>query len=123
MKRLNMGRRKVLAAMLAVPATGLLAGCGFHMRGNSDFAFKRLYLGMAPNSPMAADLTRAIRGGSDTVVVSDPKQADALLDVLEDNRSKTVLSITTTGTCSVCSSGVHGRPSRSGTPSMPSTGP
>lgn len=94
MDRPNPHRRAVLSALLAA---GVLAGCGFHMRGSADFPFKRLYLGMSPNSAMAADLTRAIRGGSDTIVVSDPKQADALLDVLEDNRSKTVLSITTTG--------------------------
>ncbi|MFS8978556.1 LPS-assembly lipoprotein LptE [Cupriavidus necator] len=97
MKRLNMGRRKVLAAMLAVPAMGLLAGCGFHMRGSSDFAFKRLYIGIPPNSLMGADLRRAIRGGSDTQVVVDQKEADALLDVLQDTRTKSILSITTTG--------------------------
>ncbi|MBY4897371.1 LPS assembly lipoprotein LptE [Cupriavidus sp. AU9028] len=94
MNRPNPTRRTLLAALLSA---GVLAGCGFQLRGNSDFAFKRLYIGMPPNSAMAADLTRAIRGGSDTVVVRDPKEADALLDVLEDSRAKTVLSITTTG--------------------------
>lgn len=97
MKRLNLGRRKVFAALLAVPAAGALAGCGFHLRGNSDFAFKRLYIGIPPNSLMGADLRRAIRGGSDTQVVADQKEADALLDVLQDTRTKTILSITTEG--------------------------
>ncbi|CAG2130047.1 LPS-assembly lipoprotein LptE [Cupriavidus yeoncheonensis] len=94
MDRLDKGRRKLLAAMLA---TGLLAGCGFHMRGNADFAFKRLYIGIPPNTLMGSDLRRAIRGGSDTAVVSDQKEADALLDVLQDTRTKTILSITTEG--------------------------
>ncbi len=94
MDRLDKGRRKLLAAMLA---TGLLAGCGFHMRGNADFAFKRLYIGIPSNTLMGADLRRAIRGGSDTMVVSDQKEADALLDVLQDTRTKTILSITTQG--------------------------
>jgi len=94
MDRLHKGRRKLLAVMLA---TGLLAGCGFHMRGNSDFAFKRLYIGIPANSLMGADLRRAIRGGSDTQIVSDQKEADALLDVLQDTRTKTILSITTAG--------------------------
>ncbi|CAG9176873.1 LPS assembly lipoprotein LptE [Cupriavidus respiraculi] len=88
------GRRAALAALLAA---GLVAGCGFQLRGSSDFAFKRIYLGMPANSLMGAELRRAIRGGSDTQVVSNPKEADALLDVLEDSRSKTVLSITTSG--------------------------
>ncbi|WER45414.1 LPS assembly lipoprotein LptE [Cupriavidus sp. WKF15] len=94
MDRLDKGRRKLLAAMLA---TGLLAGCGFHMRGNADFAFKRLYIGIPPNTLMGSDLRRAIRGGSDTVIVADQKEADALLDVLQDTRTKTILSITTEG--------------------------
>lgn len=88
------GRRAVLGALLA---GGLLAGCGFHMRGNADFAFKRLWLGTPTNSQMTADLSRAIRGGSDTVIVKDKTQADALLDVLQDARIKSILSITTTG--------------------------
>ncbi len=94
MDRPNQGRRSVLAAMAAA---GLLAGCGFQMRGNADFAFKRLYIDIPANSLMGSDLRRAIRGGSDTVVVADPKEADALLDVLQDTRTKTVLSITTAG--------------------------
>jgi LPS-assembly lipoprotein len=94
MNRTNPGRRRALAMMLA---TGLLAGCGFHMRGSSDFAFKKLYIGIPANTLMGSDLRRAIRGGSDTVVVSDQKEADAILDVLQDTRTKTILSITTEG--------------------------
>ncbi|WP_454723007.1 MULTISPECIES: LPS-assembly lipoprotein LptE [Cupriavidus] len=88
------GRRAFLAALLAA---GLVAGCGFHMRGNADFAFKKLYLSIPANSLMGSDLRRAIRNGSDTVIVPDPKEADALLDVLQDTRTKTILSLTTTG--------------------------
>lgn len=95
--RPNLNRRRVLGAATSLLALGLLAGCGFHMRGNADFAFKRLYIGLPRNSPMGADLTRAIHGGSDTRVVDDPKQADALLDVLQDVRTRSILSITTTG--------------------------
>lgn len=94
MNRTGMGRRKALAAMLAA---SLLAGCGFHMRGNAEFAFKRLYIGIPANSLMGADLRRAIRGGSDTQIVTDQKEADAVLDVLQDTRTKTVLSLTTAG--------------------------
>jgi len=94
MDGINTGRRRVLAAMAAA---GLLAGCGFHMRGNADFAFKRLYIGIPPNSLMGADLRRNIRNGSDTQIVTDIKEADAILDVLGDTRGKSILSITTEG--------------------------
>jgi len=94
MNRTDLGRRRAIAVLLA---TGLLAGCGYHLRGSADFAFKHLYIGIPANTLMGSDLRRAIRGGSDTVVVADPKEADALLDVLQDTRTKTILSITTEG--------------------------
>ena len=94
MDGINTGRRRVLAAMAAA---GLLAGCGFHMRGNADFAFKRLYIGLPANSLMGSDLRRNIRNGSDTQIVTDIKEADAILDVLGDTRGKSILSITTEG--------------------------
>ncbi len=97
MDRPNMGRRGFIAIGAAVATAALLGGCGFHMRGNADFAFKRLYIGIPPNSLMGADLRRNIRNGSDTQIVNDQKEADALLDVLADTRAKTILSITTEG--------------------------
>ena len=92
-----MGRRGFFAIGAAAAAAALLGGCGFHMRGNADFAFKRLYIGIPANSLMGADLRRNIRNGSDTQIVTDPKEADALLDVLADTRAKSILSITTEG--------------------------
>ncbi|CAG9178678.1 LPS-assembly lipoprotein LptE [Cupriavidus pampae] len=101
MTRPNLRRRAFLATSVATSvatlAAGLLAGCGFQLRGTADFAFKKLYVGIPPNSPMGADLRRNILGGSDTVIVEDPKQADALLDVLSDTRGRSILSITTEG--------------------------
>ena len=86
--------RSVLALALALPA---LSACGFHMRGNTDFAFKRLYINLPQNSQMRAQLRRLIDNGSDTVIVSDKKDADALLDVLAEDRVKTISSLTPQG--------------------------
>ncbi|KFX29007.1 lipoprotein [Ralstonia solanacearum] len=90
-------RRFVLALAAALPAAGLLSACGFHLRGNNDFAFKRLYINLPQNSQMRAQLRRLIDNGSDTVVVADKKDADAFLDVLGENRVKTISSLTPQG--------------------------
>ncbi|AGH85181.1 MULTISPECIES: LPS assembly lipoprotein LptE [Ralstonia solanacearum species complex] len=90
-------RRFVLALAAALPAAGLLSACGFHLRGNNDFAFKRLYINLPQNSQMRAQLRRLIDNGSDTVVVSDKQDADAFLDVLSENRVKTISSLTPQG--------------------------
>ena len=66
-------------------------------RGSNDFAFKRLYINLPQNSLMRAQLRRLIDNGSDTVIVSDKKDADALLDVLAEDRVKTISSLTPQG--------------------------
>ncbi|CAJ0698736.1 hypothetical protein KOL96_20495 [Ralstonia wenshanensis] len=86
--------RAVLAVAIALPA---LSACGFHMRGNTDFAFKRLYINLPQNSQMRAQLRRLVDNGSDTIIVSDKKDADALLDVLAEDRVKTISSLTPQG--------------------------
>lgn len=87
-----MQRRQVLRLLAtAVPLAGLSA-CGFRLRGNATFAFKRLYTTFGEDSAFGAELARNVRSGSDAVVVTDPKQADAVLEVLETKRDKVILS-------------------------------
>jgi LPS-assembly lipoprotein len=63
-------------------ATLALSACGFQLRGQQDFPFKRLAIvGAVP--PVAARITRLVEGGSDTVVVDSPTNADAILHVTE----------------------------------------
>ena len=63
-------------------ATLTLSACGFQLRGQEDFPFKRLAIVGAP-PPVAARITRLVEGGSDTVVVDSPANADAILRVGE----------------------------------------
>jgi LPS-assembly lipoprotein len=66
----------------------LLSACGFHLKGEQDYAFKRLYIS-AP-AEMQARMRRLIEGGSDTVVVADAKDADATLTVTESSGQRTL---------------------------------
>lgn len=86
--------RRVLLLGLAVP---LLAACGFHLRGTSTFAFKTIFLGFAEASPLGNELKRTIAAGSDTRVVDNPAQAQAVMDVLADTREKVVLGTNASG--------------------------
>jgi LPS-assembly lipoprotein len=73
----------------------MLSACGFQLRGQQDYAFKRLAIVGAP-APVAARLTRMVEGGSDTVVVNSPANADAVLRVSEA-RSTSTLTLNTLG--------------------------
>jgi len=73
----------------------MLSACGFQLRGQQDFAFKRLYV--AGGSPAAvARFTRMVQGGSDTVVVSSVANADAILQITQ-NRNVSTLTLNSLG--------------------------
>ena len=76
-------------------ATLTLSACGFQLRGEQNFAFKRLAIVGAP-PPVAARITRLVEGGSDSVVVSSPSNADAVLNVSE-GRGLTTLTLNSFG--------------------------
>jgi len=73
----------------------MLSACGFQLRGQQDYAFKRLYVAGATPAA-AARLTRMVQGGSDTVVVNSPANADAILQISQ-NRNISTLTLNTLG--------------------------
>jgi LPS-assembly lipoprotein len=92
-------RRLALALSFSLAAPALLAGCGFRLRGSGPGAmlpFKTVYLGVAA-SPLATELKRNIVSGGDTLVVDDPKAADATLEIVSQGRDKKVLSLNSQG--------------------------
>jgi LPS-assembly lipoprotein len=80
---------------LAALALVLLAACGFQLRGAAELPFESLHV---PGSGgIALELRRNVRSGSRTAVVDDPKQAQALLEVMHEVRLKEILSLTGEG--------------------------
>jgi LPS-assembly lipoprotein len=81
-----MTRRALLALASGVL---LLSACGFQLRGQQDYAFKRLaIIGGTPE--MVARLERVVEGGSDTVIVKPSEKPDALLSLAAGNGMKTL---------------------------------
>jgi LPS-assembly lipoprotein len=84
--RVTPGRR----AFLAMTAGALLlSACGFQLRGQQDYAFKRLAI-VGGSPEMVARLERLVEGGSDTVVVKPTEKPDALLSLNGGNGMKTL---------------------------------
>ncbi len=73
----------------------VLSACGFQLRGQQNYAFKRLNITGAP-AAVTARLTRMIEGGSDTVVVNAATSADAVLRMSE-GRGSSVLTLNSLG--------------------------
>jgi len=74
---------------LLVVGTMLLSGCGFQLAGQRDYAFKRVYIANT-QTLLTATIKRQIEGGSDTVVVSQPTDAQATLDISESAGERTL---------------------------------
>ncbi|HET9652252.1 MAG TPA: LPS assembly lipoprotein LptE [Usitatibacter sp.] len=88
-----MSARIVLVAlMLCGPVT-----CGFQLRGDPAVGLRTLQVSAAVPSQVAGEIRRTLATGP-TRVVTDPKDAQAQLRVLEEARDKSVATITGTGT-------------------------
>ncbi|CAM2144381.1 LPS assembly lipoprotein LptE [Paraburkholderia tropica] len=81
--------------LLVASSALMLSACGFQLRGEQNYAFKRLAIVGAP-PPVAARLTRMIEGGSDSVVVDSTANADAVLRVGE-SRGFSTLTLSSLG--------------------------
>ena len=95
--RPNLPRRTWLAVLTAAALAPTLGACGFKLRGTYQLPFDTIYIGVAPNSTLGADLTRRIVAGSSTRVVDSAAQAQAVLEVLSESRSRDVLSVNVQG--------------------------
>ncbi len=92
-------KRRFAHALVLVTAL-LVSACGFQLRGSGSHAnlpFKTIYLGVSDASPLGNDLKRYIAGAGGTTVVSDPKAAQANVEILSETRNKTILSLNSQG--------------------------
>jgi LPS-assembly lipoprotein len=92
-----MSRRTFIASLVVLPAAVVLAGCGFRLRGPQPLPFDKLYVAGDLTTPFGAALRQQIAAGADTRVVSDEGEADARLEILRNNRSRDILSLTGAG--------------------------
>lgn len=93
-------QRRVYIGLLVSSATLGLAACGFELRRAPAFSFRTLYSPLGETSNLGVALKRALESGGNVRVVSDPNlasQADAILEVLSDQREKTVVGLTAAG--------------------------
>jgi LPS-assembly lipoprotein len=76
----------------ALVLTAGLSACGFHLRGNVDYAFTTLYVNSPAAAPIAAELKRALESGG-TTLVDSAAAGQAILDLSGVADDKQVLSL------------------------------
>jgi LPS-assembly lipoprotein len=80
---------------VSVALCAMLTACGFHLRGQATLPFESIYISGSPS--FANQLARAVRAGSKTRVTDNPKDAEVTLQVLNEVRERSILSLSSTG--------------------------
>ncbi len=96
----TMQRRLFSTSLLASAAALGLAGCGFKMRGSFTYAFKSLYANFVNSSTLGNEVKRQLAAGGQVLVISDvneAKNAQVVLEVLNEVREKVVVGVTSAG--------------------------
>ncbi len=75
----------------------LLAGCGFHLRGEAHYEFDTLYLNSPAAQPLTADLKRSLEGIGTAQLVTSPDKAQVILDIASVENNKQILSLSSGG--------------------------
>jgi LPS-assembly lipoprotein len=93
-----MQRRHLLPRLAVLASLGVLAGCGFRLRGSYTFRFRSLYLATS-TSPVSQDLRLTLEGAGVQVLNErmPREQAEVVLEMLGEQRQRVVVGRTATG--------------------------
>ena len=73
-----------------------VTSCGFHLRGAAELPFETVHIVGASNE-FKEELKRTIEARSDTEVVETPEEAQATLQIIREDREKSILALSGAG--------------------------
>jgi LPS-assembly lipoprotein len=87
------GRRRLLRTGAAAAFAAALAGCGFHIRGDTPLPFKSMAIAGAEGSSLVVELRRTLRGNARVALVDRPDQAEVTLYIISNTNDKSILTL------------------------------
>ena len=90
-------RARALHLLAATLFAAALAGCGFHLRGEADFAFSTVYLNSPASSAMTTPLRRSLESAGTAKVLATSESAQVVLDINSVEDNKHILSLSSGG--------------------------
>jgi LPS-assembly lipoprotein len=85
-----------LSRLTLLAGIALLASCGFQLRVDPQVGIRKLFISAVGPSAVVTDIRRTLATGP-TRMVATPVEADAHLRILQEEREKTVSTITGAG--------------------------
>jgi LPS-assembly lipoprotein len=77
--------------------SGGLVACGFHLRGQADYAFSTVFLNAPPALPITTELRRSLEGAGSAQLAASADKAQVVLDINSVEDNKQILSLSTGG--------------------------
>jgi len=75
-----------------------VTACGFHLRGQATLPFESLYVNASDDSSFATELKRTLLAGTNARLSDNPKDAEAIFQLVSEAREKQIRSLTGGGT-------------------------
>ncbi len=89
--------RLLIQLLVLLTAALLLAGCGFHLRGEAAMPFETLYLDAAnPDTAFVKELRRSLEANK-VKLLDTAKQADVVLNIVSEIPDKQILTLDASG--------------------------
>ena len=77
--------------------SGGLVACGFHLRGQADYAFSTMFVSSPTALPITTELKRSLEGIGSAQLVAAADKAQVVLDVNSVEDNKQILSLSAAG--------------------------
>ena len=74
-----------------------LSACGFRLRGAVDLPYRTVYINGLMSVEFRQNLVRAIEVGTNAKVITDGRKAELIIDILQEQHSKQILSYNASG--------------------------
>ena len=87
--------RARLCALIVL--TGMLAACGFHLRGQATYAFSSIFVNVAGAPVFESELKRSLEGAGSAKLAPTAAAADVILNIPPIVDEKDVLSLSSGG--------------------------
>jgi LPS-assembly lipoprotein len=88
---------RFVRALLALSCLGLLAACGFHLRGDVGLPFGKIYISGDPSHPTVSQLRQYLSKAPHLQLVAKPEDAEANLQVLDEQRERIISALSSAG--------------------------
>lgn len=85
--------RRSAALVVAAAALLFLSSCGFRLRGEASLPFETIHVQGAPTSPFTIQLKRSIASGTKARLADTPKEAQVVLQILNERQEKEILAL------------------------------